>query len=787
MKSFLLFALLTLSANSVSAHYTETTIKRDADGVIKSVKYAVDDNNAPKSSEDFFTNVLGINRADHFALDISKNAKNGMSFERYQQFYRGIRVEDGHYNFRFQNGKMKAVTGHFVDVSMVNPVPAISKEKAIQSYISFCGIGKEDILDSSAKLAVKEIPSESVSKKGTAKLVYLVNIRTKHTDSPDLGFIDAHTGNVLYTQKTTYDISANGLFYTYYNRNNNDTPKSSKTEYDAGGYILEDSTRCHIHTLKYDYSDFYDDDNVWTRQEMGNYNSALDVHWTFQHIYDVLYYEFEYDSYDGNNGGIYSFIAQGSQAYYNKSNNFFCFGTSNSDDKPMGAVDVVSHEFGHAILCETTGWISNTPIIRALHEGFADIWGVIFESHITPNADTWKMGQDLYTTYSCTRNIANPGDTTAETQIADTYGTGLWNLYDEHISSGVCSHWFYLLAEGGTGINGLGNSYTVIRVGQDLAEQLFVYTVLNPSYLEDCTTLIEVKDAFYDAAYDMGYPFLADQVENAWYAVGVGSYLNSISGPDLLCGHSTYKVYNLPSDYSIQWSYTNTSNNASPTLSSNSNNNSCTVYANSLISGTLNATISESALVLGTYSKQISGDADNFIAYYWVNNTYMDVLCEDDNWASPGDNIYIQSSNFSGKTFKLSRSSAPNSFTPLTLNGSRLQFEMPNLASGEYLTLWVTGLCGTYTFNFYSSTRTNRNSIFSIESLGGTKYLLSLKQQTDENWEFQIFRIADSQLIATEQVKGQKYVLDTSTWKPGVFIIRAKINEEYHTAKLKIK
>ncbi len=780
----------------------KTEIKKGDDAIVKSVRYAPTDEDAPSTSDEFFKKFLGKENAAYFIFDRSKKAKNGMVFERYQQYYNGIKVDDGHYNFRFQNGKLKVATGHLTDVSLVNPIPDISEKSAIDSYISYLNLDRNNVVDATSKLIIKEIPKKQQENQKTTKLVYLVYIKTNSIHNPDIGYVDAHTGKIVYNQKSFYEVSANGKFYTYYNRGTYDTPKNSKTTLDDDIYILKDNTRGNIHTLKHGYihdSEFCDSDNIWRREEMGSYNIALDIHWTFQNIFDVLLYEFDYDSYDGNGGYIYSSVYQGGNAGFYPSDNTFVFGNGNSTYGPMGAVDVVSHEFGHAILCNTTGWTNTSGEIEALHEGFADIWGIFFESYITPFADIWKMGQDLYSsTYSCTRNIAHPDDTTAETQIADTYGIGLWNNGDEHIQSGVCSHWFYLLSEGGSGINGKNHSYTVIPVGLEQAKQLFAYTVLTSAYLEDCTTLDEVKDAFCDAANDLGDAFLANQVVNAWYAVGVGSYLNSINGSDKVCDNSTYTIYDIPSQYTIQWSFSGDGGSGIPTLISNSDK-SCTVYTSSPISGILSATIKQGSTALGTFTKRISGDNPTLVAYYWVNNNYMDILWEDDNYASPDDMIYVQSSNFNGKTFRLSRSSSPSSYTTLTLVGGELQFAMPNLGNAEYLTLWIEGNCGTHSYKFYHSTNNNNRNTLMVENLGDSRYLLSIikKNKTevmpldlqavnnDDNcWVLRIYSATDLKLVSTELIKENSYILDSSVLKPGVYVIRATVGNNTYTAKL---
>ena len=106
MKNKLVLLSLLLSMNA-SAQTGNTVIQRFNDGSIKSVRYSVDDKDIPANAAEFFSKTLKKRTADDFVLDKSKKTINGMSFERYQQYYNGIKVEGGHYNFRFKNNKMK--------------------------------------------------------------------------------------------------------------------------------------------------------------------------------------------------------------------------------------------------------------------------------------------------------------------------------------------------------------------------------------------------------------------------------------------------------------------------------------------------------------------------------------------------------------------------------------------------------------------------------------------------------------------------------------------------------
>lgn len=123
-----------------------TVVERNNDGTIKSVRYAATDNDVPANANEFFSSTLKNRDVDDFVLDISNDADYGMHFECYQQYYQGVRVDDGFYNFRFKNGRMKGVKGHYVNVKDINPVPSITEKEAVDLYATYFGIETSDTI-----------------------------------------------------------------------------------------------------------------------------------------------------------------------------------------------------------------------------------------------------------------------------------------------------------------------------------------------------------------------------------------------------------------------------------------------------------------------------------------------------------------------------------------------------------------------------------------------------------------------------------------------------------------
>lgn len=683
-------ALLDLSRSDV------TVVERNSDGTIKSVRYAATDNDVPASANEFFSSILKKRNTDDFIMDRSDDTDYGMYFERYQQYYRGVRVDDGHYNFRFKNGRMKVVKGHYVNVAGINIVPSITEKEAVDLYASCFSINKDNIIRSYVDLMIKEIPNAD-SGESVAVLVYKVFLYATNASNEYVGYIDARSGKLLHKENAAVSSSAGGQFYTYYNSSSN--PKSGITEYTNNIYTLEDNYRVNgIRTIKDNQNgntvSFTDNDNSWTQTEMGAYGIALDVHWTMEKINDLMYGTFSRSSYDNNNHAILSVINTESRGKFYSSGNFFTFGIASGSTvyKPFGSVDIIGHEYGHAILFKSSNFNDSGSTKAAIHEGLADIWAIIFEKRITPSANYWKFGEQIMNIgKSCIRNFQSPNDATAYTQISSTYGCGAFNSTDAHIKGGLLPYWFYLLVNGGSGTNGLNNSYQILPLGFNLVEDLVRKTTFTTAYLEDCTTFQHVADAFIDAAEDNNYnAFTVEQIQNAFYAVGLVSEPQHIYTQSYAPGSATYYVHG-KSGCSVTWSYTSIYG-STPTLTFNSSNYSCTVSTSSSFSGYLNATVYYGGCSV-SYSRYITGSAS---------------------LSSSGDDV----------------------LQVVPLDGSHYQISV------------------------------------------GSGY---------ESASVRVYDASSLQMKVTESQINENFVLDTSFWKRGLYIVEMKIGNKTYTTKLAVK
>jgi len=102
-----------------------------------------------------------------------------------------------------------------------------------------------------------------------------------------------------------------------------------------------------------------------------------------------------------------------------------------------------------------------------------------------------------------------------------------------HYNAGVGNFWFYLLANGGSGVNEAGESYDISPLGIDSSLQI-VFTSLT-GYLTENSRYYEYYLASIQAAEDLFGIGAAeiDVVRDAWHAVGVREGVSVVSGIEL--------------------------------------------------------------------------------------------------------------------------------------------------------------------------------------------------------------------------------------------------------------
>jgi thermolysin len=233
----------------------------------------------------------------------------------------------------------------------------------------------------------------------------------------------------------------------------------------------------------------------------------------------------------------------------------FNFGDGNGvEANSLAVLDVAAHEFGHAVT-EFTADLFYYGESGAINESYSDIWAASVEFYAQPDGRAhypnavagtadWLIGEDCWLNGTALRDMRNPGSTVTlahgNQQPSRYKGTNWWNTADAednggvHQNSGVQNFMFYLLAEGGSGMND-GIAYSVTGIGITNAARV-AYRALT-AYFTKYTDLSEARRCWSSAAADLNAAWVPS-VEAAWAAVGVaGDQLSASLGDAVNAPH----------------------------------------------------------------------------------------------------------------------------------------------------------------------------------------------------------------------------------------------------------
>ncbi|NSW46425.1 MAG: M4 family metallopeptidase [Bacteroidales bacterium] len=357
------------------------------------------------------------------------------------------------------------------------------------------------------------------------ELAYKITLYSKFPLSKKDYYISAQSGSVLKQIDKIQTTDVPGTAVTRYSGTQTITTDSYN-----GSYRLHESVRGNgIFTynmqMTADYGsavDFTDADNYWNNVNAQQDEVATDAHWATEKYYDYLFNNFGRNSIDNNGFALYNYVHADLTAFGMSSNvNAFwdgqrmTYGDGNSTYSPLTTVDITCHEITHG-LTELTANLVYADESGALNEGFSDIFGTVVEFYAKPSQANWTIGEDIGAAF---RSMANPNTY----NDPDTYQGTYWDFNNEvHQNSTVLSHWFYLVSQGGSGTNDIGNAYSVNGIGIEnaakIAYRMLVY------YLSPNATYSDARFYAIVAAADL-FGSCSPEVEtvtNAMYAVGVG-------------------------------------------------------------------------------------------------------------------------------------------------------------------------------------------------------------------------------------------------------------------------
>lgn len=507
-----------------------------------------------------------------FIKSNATTSKQGLTTLHFDQYIDGLKVERANYKILTnRNGYLSFVNGNaYTNPPVTSATPAISEVMAREIATNLFDHAKFawEVPQMEQQLkAEQNNPTATYFPKAelvwvedkmnnnndrSLRLAYKFNVYSIEPLARENVYVDANDGHILYRKSLIHHTDGSGP--SLYSGTVN-----FKTSIISGTNRLRDSTRgsgvntftCNNTTTT--VADVTSATTTWAS------DVALDAHWGAAKVYDYFLSEHSRNSFNNAGAAINSYVHYSvnyNNAFWNGSQMVYGDGSgiASGGFSPLASLDVCAHEIGHAV-CQYTADLDYEREPGALNEGFSDIWGAIVEQYGNPfetdarAKNMWHIGEEIGS--SPLRRMDNPNSRSQP----DTYTGTFWinvvgctptssNDYcGVHYNSGVLNHWFYLLCQGGSGTNDLGNAFSVSAIGTSKGADIAYQTELaltNSSTFANCRTAsIAAATALYGACSPE-----VEAVTRAWYAVGVGANytggsVSAISGSSTVCAGST--------------------------------------------------------------------------------------------------------------------------------------------------------------------------------------------------------------------------------------------------------
>jgi bacillolysin len=525
---------------------------------------------AEYTAETVFTaapDLLGISNRDELKLMKVNTDKAGNKHYKFAQFYNGVRVEGVEHMSHERNGKLHLINGNFVPGLNINTTAMVSEKDAIETVLAAnpaqVYLWEDEYSEQSFKkkkndpnatlyptpeLLIAKINAQGPETADNYTLVYRMYVFAKVPDIAKYVYVDANTGEIIrerslehtctpayfetsfngyQTIETDFreeDCYLDGEVFSYFTVN--DCYEGSDIRSNYRNYAGDDFLLC-------------DSDNDWGWVSSGGYGQmTMTALWIVTQAFEYYYAEHGHENFSGSAGVVDVFS---NKVYINEDDEEYCtnanytavldniyFG-SGGDCEPgtnddYTTLDIAGHEFMHGIInyahFDALDYYAESG---ALNESFADIFGEMVEY--------WFEGGDsvgylVANDRGAFRSFKDPN----VFNDPDTYNGDLWAPLDGpddggvHINSGVQNHMFYLLSEGGTGVNDLGVEYRVEGIGHDKAQNIAWGAMMD--YLNAADGYVTARNAWIQSAIDL-YGSCSQEVISvgqAWQAVGVTYY-----------------------------------------------------------------------------------------------------------------------------------------------------------------------------------------------------------------------------------------------------------------------
>jgi Zn-dependent metalloprotease len=504
MKKLLSATLLLTATLAFAKTPSETKIKiHDQDGngnptFITGDMGKLGPGSADKAAKDFLKSqkdLLNLAGTEDFNLRSVETDTLGQTHVKFAETLKGLPVFGAEYVVHSDaSGNVVGMNGHLAkDDANLPRNPTVDAATATARASAEAGIVNGRTLGASSLTYV-------INEKGNAFLAWMTRVEYVSAQGPQVDkiFADAsNDGDLILTAPENKYLKSRQTYTA-----NNGTTLPGTLRISEGGALTGDAAIDAAHNYAGNVYDYYK--TVHNRDSYDNAGAT---------IKSSAHYSTSYNN-----------------AFWNGTQMVYGDGDGTTFIALSRALDVDAHELTHAVT-ERTANLTYSNESGALNEATSDILGNSCEAYSknggTPNANTWKVGEDIYTPNTAGDALRYMNNPTQDGSSKDYYPeryTGTSDNGGVHSNSGIANLVYYLMVMGGphprakTAVNVTPLSATS-STSLDMAQRIW-YRALTV-YFTSSTNFQGARTATVQAATDLYGAAAAASVTSAWDCVAV--------------------------------------------------------------------------------------------------------------------------------------------------------------------------------------------------------------------------------------------------------------------------
>lgn len=266
-----------------------------------------------------------------------------------------------------------------------------------------------------------------------------------------------------------------------------------------------------------------------------------------------------------------------------------------------------------------------------------------------------------------------------------------------------------------------------------------------------------------------------------------------IKGPSKITSSATYHVQNLPSGMSVYWTLSD-SYYSQNCMQQNYSANWCTITRSSvqeMTNATLTAHIIHNGQNICNFTKLIS-TGNGFDGTYYNGQSTVPIDLPSPLYVLPGTLVTISSSYLVGASVVQNGGNATPTSWIFNSSSGVLKVGMPS-SSGKSIIVRVTCVGGA----IYNLPIMTTNELFPVMSLSMSGNLLEVAvtpsdtskafSSCNKEWTLRAYNSLTGEKMCEQKTSETSYSVNTSGWKPGVYLINAVVGDKVLSEKVIVK